>query len=91
MFGLLIRPGSLAYAMVPLLSLYRGTRFTIEGNSPSSMMKEIASFAISEVTIYMASVEESAVAFGFESFHHTIPLLSVNTNPNHDFLSSLSN
>ena len=79
--------------MAPLLSQKRGTADLMEGITPSSLTNfriQTASLVASDAAMYSASVMESAVILYFELFKLTAPPLQMNTNPEIDFLSSIS-
>ena len=79
--------------MAPLLSQKRGIGDLTEGITPSwevNFLIQIAYLAASDAAIYSASVVESAVTLCLELFQLTAPPLQMNTNPEIDFLSSIS-
>ncbi|KAA0058308.1 hypothetical protein E6C27_scaffold274G006420 [Cucumis melo var. makuwa] len=58
--------------------------------SVKNFLSHTASFAAFQATTYSASIVESAIQVCFTLLHTTAPPFKVNTDPDVDFLASLS-
>src|ERR1051325_7294359 len=89
-----IRPrGSFKLATTPLLSQYNAMGKFMFGTTSKSLrnfLSQTASFAASQAATYSASIVESAMHLCLMLRHTTTPPFRVNTDPDVDFLESLS-